>query len=111
MIAKQLKLSFCTVSLIIFSCLQVHAKSVSELKGSRPNIIFVMTDDQGYGDLACHGNPWLKTPNIDAFYEEALRMRDFHVSPLCTPTRAAIMTGRYPINNGAWATFKGRDAL
>ncbi|NMH89121.1 arylsulfatase [Flavivirga algicola] len=77
----------------------------------RPNVILVLTDDQGIGDLSCHGNPWLRTPNIDAFYKEAVRMTDFHVSPVCTPTRAAIMTGRYPIKNGAWATYKGRDAL
>ena len=76
-----------------------------------PNVILVMTDDQGIGDLSCHGNPWLKTPHLDAFYRDAVRMTDFHVSPLCTPTRSAIMTGRYPINNGAWATYKGRDAL
>lgn len=76
-----------------------------------PNVILILTDDQGIGDLGCHGNPWLKTPNIDAFYEESVRFTDFHVSPLCTPTRGAIMTGQYPINNGAWATFKGRDAL
>tara|TARA_R110000851_G_scaffold118411_5_gene245835 strand:+ start:6551 stop:8356 length:1806 start_codon:yes stop_codon:yes gene_type:complete len=78
---------------------------------SKPNVILVLTDDQGIGDLGCHGNPWLKTPNIDAFYKDAVRMTDFHVSPVCTPTRGAIMTGRYPINNGAWATYKGRDAL
>ncbi|MEM9340526.1 MAG: arylsulfatase [Bacteroidota bacterium] len=77
----------------------------------RPNVIFILTDDQGIGDLGCHGNPWLKTPNIDEFYEESVRMTDYHVSPLCTPTRSALMTGQYPINNGAWATFKGRDAL
>ena len=77
----------------------------------KPNVILVLTDDQGIGDLGAHGNPWLKTPNIDAFYEDAVRLTNFHVSPLCTPTRAAIITGRYPINNGAWATFKGRDAL
>ncbi len=76
-----------------------------------PNVILILTDDLGIGDLGCQGNPWIKTPNIDAFYDESVRMTDFHASPLCTPTRAAIMTGRYPINNGAWATFKGRDAL
>ena len=65
----------------------------------------------GIGDLACHGNPWIKTPNLDKFSEIAVRMTDFHVSPYCTPTRGAIMTGLYPINNGAWATYKGRDAL
>ena len=85
---------------------------LAELRGeSAPNVVLVLTDDQGIGDLGSHGNPWLKTPNIDAFYRESLRFTDFHVSPLCTPTRAAIMTGLYPINNGAWATFKGRDAL
>jgi len=78
---------------------------------TRPNVILILTDDQGIGDLGCHGNPWLKTPNIDAFYKEAVRMTDFHVSPLCTPTRGAIMSGQYPINNGAWATIKGRDAI
>ncbi len=77
----------------------------------RPNVILILTDDLGIGDLGCQGNPWLKTPNIDAFYNESVRMTDFHVSPYCTPTRAAIITGKYPINNGAWATYKGRDAL
>lgn len=76
-----------------------------------PNVILVLTDDQGIGELGCHGNPWIKTPNIDKFYDEAVRFTDFHVSSVCTPTRAAIMTGRYPINNGAWATYKGRDSL
>ncbi|WP_298532265.1 arylsulfatase [uncultured Algibacter sp.] len=77
----------------------------------KPNVILVLTDDQGIGDIGCHGNPWLNTPNLDKFYKNAVRMTDFHVSPVCTPTRGAIMTGRYPINNGAWATYKGRDAL
>ncbi|NJB35204.1 arylsulfatase [Croceivirga sp. JEA036] len=77
----------------------------------RPNVIVILTDDQGIGDLGAHGNPWLKTPSIDTFYADAVRLTNFHVSPLCTPTRAALMTGKYPINNGAWATYKGRDAL
>ena len=76
-----------------------------------PNVILIMTDDQGIGDLGAHGNPWLKTPNLDRLYEDAFQFTNFHVSPLCTPTRAAIMTGQYPINNGTWATFKGRASL
>lgn len=87
------------------------AINVFAQKRVKPNVILILTDDQGIGDIGSHGNPWLKTPNLDAFYKESVRLTDFHVSPLCTPTRAAIMTGRYPINNGAWATFKGRDAL
>ena len=58
--------------------------SNSELQKKPPNVILILTDDQGIGDLGCHGNPWLKTPNIDNFYSEAVRLTDFHVSPLCT---------------------------
>lgn len=77
----------------------------------RPNVIVVMTDDQGIGGLSCHSNPYLKTPCLDKFYEESVRLTDFHVSPFSTPTRAAIITGRYPVRNGAWATYKGRDII
>jgi len=62
---------------------------------AKPNVILVMTDDQGYGDLACHGNPELRTPNLDRLRTQSIRMTDFHVAPFCTPTRAALMTGRY----------------
>ncbi|MGQ1909089.1 arylsulfatase [Marinifilum sp. RC60d5] len=92
--------------------LQILVANVLVVKaGNPPNVILILTDDQGIGDLACHGNPWIKTPNLDAFYKEAVRMTDFHVSPYCAPTRSSIMTGQYPINNGVWATYKGRDAL
>ena len=70
-----------------------------------------MTDDQGVGDLGCTGNPWLKTPNIDRFAQEAVRCHDFHVAPLCTPTRGGLMTARHPLRNGAWATAWGRSLL
>ncbi|GJM60996.1 arylsulfatase [Persicobacter diffluens] len=80
-------------------------------KPNKPNVIIVMTDDQGIGDLSYHGNPYLKTPNLDKFAAESTGLSNFHVSPLCTPTRSAIITGQYPVRNGAWATFKGRDAI
>lgn len=70
-----------------------------------------MTDDQGYGDLACHGNPILKTPNLDAFHNESVRFTNFHVSPFCTPTRAALMTGNNPGYTGAYRTSSGRTML
>lgn len=106
-----MKHEFLTASLLACSIFLVCCNSTADHVENPPNVILVMTDDQGIGDLSCHGNPWLSTPNIDEFYAEAVRMTDFHVSPVCTPTRSAIMTGRYPINNGAWATYKGRDAL
>ncbi len=80
-------------------------------KDGRPNVIIVLTDDQGIGNLSCLGNPHISTPAIDKFYEQSLHMTDFHVCPLSTPTRSAIISGRYPIRNGAWATFKGRDLM
>ena len=76
-----------------------------------PNVIIIMTDDQGYGDLGCHGNPILKTPNLDQLHSESVRFTDFHVSPFCTPTRAALMTGNHPGVTGAYRTSAGRTML
>lgn len=75
----------------------------------RPNVILVMTDDQGYGDLGAHENQYLKTPAIDKLYRESLRLTDFHVDPTCSPTRAALMTGRYSCRTGVWHTIMGRS--
>ncbi len=61
----------------------------------RPNVILILIDDQGYGDMSCHGNPVLKTPNMDALGAQAVRLNDFHVCPLCSPTRSSLLTGRY----------------
>ncbi|MBM4081115.1 MAG: arylsulfatase, partial [Planctomycetes bacterium] len=77
----------------------------------KPNVVFVITDDQGYPDLGCTGNPWIQTPSIDRFHGQSVRFSDFHVAPLCTPTRGAIMSGHRPVRNGAWATCWGRSIL
>lgn len=77
----------------------------------KPNIVLVITDDQGYGDIAAHGNPWIKTPNMDKLWEESVRLTDYHVSPTCAPTRSALMTGRYNNRVGVWHTVTGRTLL
>lgn len=74
---------------------------------THPNVILLLSDDQGYGDMGCHGNPFLKTPNIDKLYSESVRLTDFHVDPMSAPTRAALMTGRYAARSGVWSTLKG----
>jgi len=79
--------------------------------GARPNIIFILTDDQGYGDLSCHGNPILKTPNLDRLHGESVRFTDFHVSPTCAPTRSALLTGRHEFKNGVTHTIEERERL
>ena len=78
---------------------------------SHPNIILVLTDDQGYGDLSCLGNPILNTPNLDHLYADSIRLTDFHVSPMCTPTRGELMTGYDALNNGATFVCMGRSLL
>lgn len=80
-------------------------------KPRRPNVVFVLLDDVGYGDLACLGNSIIKTPNIDALHGESVRFTDFHVSPTCSPSRASFMTGRYPSAVGVWHTIYGRNLL
>ena len=77
----------------------------------RPNIIFILTDDQGYGDLSAHGNPVLKTPNLDRLRSESVRFEDFHVSPTCSPTRSALLTGRHEFKNGVTHTILERERL
>ncbi len=78
---------------------------------ARPNVVVVMTDDQGYGDLSVHGNPVLRTPNLDRLHAQSIRFTDFHVSPFCTPTRAALMTGRWAARTGAYRTSHGSTAI
>jgi arylsulfatase len=78
---------------------------------ARPNVIIVLTDDQGYGDLSCHGNPVLKTPNIDRLHAESVRFTDFHVAPMCTPTRSELMTGVDALRNAAMNVSSGRTLL
>ncbi len=83
----------------------------SNEKADRPNIILIMTDDQGYGDIACHGHPFLKTPNLDKLFTQSTRFTDFHVSPTCAPTRSALMSGRVPFKNGVTHTVLERERM
>jgi arylsulfatase len=77
----------------------------------KPNVLIVMTDDQGLGDFSFMGNPVLKTPNLDAFAREAVRLTDFHVCPMCSPTRGQLLTGLSALRNGATSVTAGRTFL
>ncbi|MEW4487024.1 arylsulfatase [Thalassoglobus sp. JC818] len=83
----------------------------SAAESSHPNVIVIMTDDQGYGEFSCHGNPLLETPSIDQLASESVRLTDFHVSPMCTPTRGQLMTGLDAFRNGAINVSSGRTLL
>lgn len=93
--------------ILAFICFQMQFA----IGADKPNVIIVMTDDQGYGDLSCHGNPILKTPNLDQLASESVRFTDFHVSSFCTPTRASLMTGNYAGVTGAFRTSSGRTMM
>jgi arylsulfatase A-like enzyme len=85
--------------------------SLAAAAPAQPNVIIVLTDDQGYGDLSCHGNPTLKTPNLDRLHDQSVRLTDFHVSPMCTPTRSQLMTGRDALDNGGMNVSSGRSMI
>ena len=72
-----------------------------------PNVLIVITDDQGFGDLGCHGNPVIRTPNLDAFARESAWLKNFYVCPVCSPTRSSLLTGLYNYRTGIVDTFMG----
>jgi arylsulfatase len=87
------------------------ALSAAENPARPPNIIFILTDDQGYGDVSANGNPILQTPNLDRLHREGVRFTDFHVSPTCSPTRSALHTGRHEFKNGVTHTILERERM
>ena len=90
-------------------CLSLTAKDLPF--GSKPNVILMITDDQGYGPIGKHGNPWIKTPNLDKLHGQSTRFERFLVSPTCSPTRAALMSGRHPMKNGITHTILERERM
>ena len=94
-------------SAVLFSALL----SAVYVDASQPNIVIVIADDQGYGDLGHTGNPVIKTPNIDALASESTSLTDYHVAPTCSPTRSALMTGHWTDRTGVWHTINGRSML
>ncbi|MCH7729841.1 MAG: sulfatase-like hydrolase/transferase, partial [Planctomycetes bacterium] len=77
----------------------------------RPNVVLIITDDQGYGDVGFHGNSMIQTPHLDALAKQSVRLTNFHVDPTCAETRSALMTGRYSSRVGVWHTIMGRSLL
>ncbi|MEX0291382.1 MAG: arylsulfatase [Flavobacteriaceae bacterium] len=93
--------SFVLALLLIFPCVFIGQGR------ERPNVIVIITDDQGYGDLGYTGNPNIKTPVLDKFAQQSIRFNNFYVSPVCAPTRASLMTGRYSLRTGIRDTYNG----
>ncbi len=77
----------------------------------KPNVIVLITDDQGYYDVACNGNPYLSTPHLDALHDNGIYLEDYHTEPMCAPTRAGLLTGQNSMRVGVWSTLNGRYYL
>lgn len=97
------------LSLILISLISASL-SFAQKNQKKPNVIIIMSDDQG-NNLGCLGNPWLKTPNIDKFADESVQLTNFHQAIMCTPSRTAMMTGKYSLRTGAWRTSVGRSNM
>ncbi len=91
--------------------LAAPSQGASKDENKKPNIIFIMTDDQGKGDLGCTGNTFIQTPNIDNFYKDAIRLDNYHVSTTSAPTRSSIMTGRHCNRINVFHTIAGRSMV
>jgi arylsulfatase A-like enzyme len=105
-----LKRMLLTIGFMFAASWHCHALDAATLR-DKPNVLIVMTDDQGYGDLGCHGNTVIKTPSLDALHDASVRFADFHVGSYCAPTRAALMTGRLPTRTGVTRTVSQRSNL
>src|SRR5262245_42311579 len=94
------------LTLLVFGLAAVPLSAAEPSR--RPNVLIVLTDDQGLGDFSFMGNPVLKTPNMDRLAQESVWLRDFHVCPMCSPTRGQLMTGLAAVRNGATSVTAGR---
>ncbi|MFM7102121.1 MAG: sulfatase-like hydrolase/transferase, partial [Verrucomicrobiota bacterium] len=101
----------CLVGALFPGRLAAAGGATAGLRGTRPNVVVVLTDDQGYGEIAAHGNPILRTPHLDRLHAASLRFTRFHVSPTCAPTRAALLTGRHEFRSGVTHTIFERERL
>lgn len=81
------------------------------MKTKRPNVVFILTDDQGYGEIGAHGNPYINTPELDRLHGDSVRFTNFHVGTTCAPTRSGLLTGHNCNSTGVWHTIGGRSLL
>ncbi len=95
----------------ITTCLSVACGSIPDFEPDKPNVIFILTDDQGWGDIQAHGNDYLSTPTLDAMKRESASFNRFYVSPLCAPTRASFLTGRYHLKTGTVSVSRGMERM
>lgn len=93
---------------LVFVITSVLSQSLHATEGEKPNVIIVMIDDMGYGDLSCLGSPFVKTPHLDRLHDSSVRFTNFHVAPMCSPTRGQLLTGLNAMRNGSTIVASSR---
>jgi arylsulfatase A-like enzyme len=97
---------------IAWTAVAEPAARAAEPSGQRrPNVLLILTDDQGFGDIGIHGNPRIKTPNLDRLSRQGIELEHFYVCPVCSPTRSSLLTGRYNYRTGIVDTYLGRSMM
>jgi arylsulfatase A-like enzyme len=97
--------------LAVLLALLFLGSAAAQADTKRPNVLLLITDDQGHGDLGCHGNPIIRTPHLDRLAQQGVQLTSFYVMPVCSPTRACLLTGRYNYRTGVVDTFLGRSLM
>ncbi|MEO9890928.1 arylsulfatase [Aurantibacter sp.] len=105
------KFPFLLILIILITSCKEKSQAVKITESKKPNIILIMSDDQGWGDLSFSGNSNLKTPNIDALATNGVSFENFYVQPVCSPTRAELLTGRYATRSGVYSTSEGGERM
>jgi arylsulfatase A-like enzyme len=111
MTKEQLKMFYRTIYIVGIILFVFQSCKTDSINNRKPNIILIVTDDQGWGDLGVNGNSKIETPNIDKLASEGVQFSRFYVSPVCSPTRAEILTGRYHTRGGVYSTSQGGERL
>jgi arylsulfatase A len=96
---------------LLTALLMTSFTAMQGAESSKPNVLLIMTDDQGYGDFSSHGNPHLQTPHIDKLAQTGVRFDRFYVNSFCAPTRAALLTGRWPLRTGCHGVTRNAEAM
>jgi len=105
------KLILLALLAVLSGCAATESGGNTKAAAARPNVIVILIDDNGYGDFSCLGNPVVKTPAMDRLHDQGVRFTDFHVAPMCTPTRGQLLTGLDACHNGATSVCAGRSFI
>jgi len=108
---NRVAVAFAAVLLLLQHSASADARQSSGERPRQPNILFILTDDQGFGDISAHGHQLLRTPHLDKLREQSVSFENFYVSPSCSPTRAALLTGMHEFRNGVTHTLDPREHL